>query len=193
MSSRDLIAGSRKSYYTLDPAIKLRDDSIITMKNKQMKIIINIFSQLMTVYDGEREVSRYLISSAKNGVGEIKDSEKTPRGWHIIRAKIGADSPANTVFRNRRPTGEIFAPELRARYPERDWILTRILWLSGTEVGKNRLGPVDTMQRYIYIHGSPDDVSMGQPGSRGCIRMKNSDIIELFDLVAPQDSVFIDG
>jgi len=107
----------------------------------------------------------------------------TPLGAHIIRAKIGAGLPENTVFVGRRPTGELYTPELSEQFPKRDWILTRILWLSGCEVGFNRLGDVDTMRRYIYIHGSPDSVHMGEPGSIGCIRMRNADIVELFDLV----------
>lgn len=126
---------------------------------------------------------RYSISSAANGAGEISGSFRTPRGRHVIRAKIGAGAPANTVFVRRRPTGEIWAPELGAANPARDWILSRILWLSGREPGFNRLGQVDTMRRYIYLHGSPDTVAMGLPGSIGCIRMRNADIIELFDLV----------
>ncbi len=126
---------------------------------------------------------RYSISSAGNGVGEIADSECTPRGRHIIRAKIGADAPLNSVFVGRRPSGEIFTPNLRATAPQRDWILTRILWLSGCQPGFNRLGNVDSMRRYIYIHGSPDDVEMGKPGSHGCIRMRNRDVVELFDRV----------
>ena len=104
-------------------------------------------------------------------------------GKHIIRAKIGDKQPINTVFVKRRPTGEIYTPQLAAQYPNRDWILTRILWLSGCEVGFNRLGEVDTMRRYIYIHGSPDSAAMGKPGSIGCIRMHNDDLLELFDKV----------
>ncbi len=110
-------------------------------------------------------------------------SFKTPRGRHRIRAKIGAGQPVNTVFVGRRPTGEIFTPELAARHPDRDWILTRILWLSGCEPGFNRLGEVDSMRRYIYIHGAPDTVPMGVPASHGCIRMRNVDVMDLFDRV----------
>jgi lipoprotein-anchoring transpeptidase ErfK/SrfK len=128
-------------------------------------------------------VKRYPISSAKNGVGELNGSFCTPRGRHIIRAKIGAGQPLNAVFIERRPTGEIYTPELARNSPGRDWILTRILWLSGCERGYNRMGQVDTMRRAIYIHGSPDTAEMGKPGSRGCIRMRNRDIVELFDLV----------
>jgi len=115
----------------------------------------------------------------------------SPRGRHIIRAKVGKDQPANTVFVRRRPTGETWSPELHAKYPGRDWMLTRILWLSGKEPGRNRLGDVDTMRRYIYIHGSPDTAEMGKPGSIGCVRMRNRDVIELFDLVPPYTPVDI--
>jgi L,D-transpeptidase YbiS len=133
----------------------------------------------------------YLVSTARNGVGEKNGSLCTPRGGHIVRAKIGTAQPLNTVFVRRRPTGEIWTPELHARYPGRDWILTRILWLSGCEPGRNRLGDVDTMRRYIYIHGSPDTAEMGKPGSIGCVRMRNADIVELFDRVAPYTVVEI--
>lgn len=132
----------------------------------------------------------YSVSTAKNGPGEKNGSFCTPRGRHLVRAKIGAGQPVNTVFVRRRPTGELWTPELHAQYPGRDWMLTRILWLSGCEVGKNRLGDVDTMRRYIYIHGSPDTAEMGKPGSIGCVRMRNRDILELFDRVpayAPVD------
>jgi L,D-transpeptidase YbiS len=142
---------------------------------------VSILEQRLRVFKQTILQNEYSISTAKNGAGEQKGSEKTPRGRHIIRAKIGANCPANTVFVGRRPTGEIYSPELRTQYPDRDWILTRIFWLSGLEKGLNRLGEVDTMQRYIYIHGTPDEVPMGQPGSRGCIRMRNTDIIELFE------------
>lgn len=127
---------------------------------------------------------RYVVSTGANGVGEENGSGKTPRGLHRIRAKIGANAPENTVFRARRPSGEIWSPEYAATQPAgRDWILTRILWLCGCEPGKNRLGTVDTQRRYIYLHGTPDTVALGAPGSKGCVRMRNADIIELFDLL----------
>lgn len=123
------------------------------------------------------------MSTALKGTGQQRGSFCTPLGRHIVRAKIGAGSPPNTVFVGRRPTGEIYSPELAAQFPGRDWMLTRILWLSGCEPGFNRLGEVDTMRRYIYIHGSPDSAEMGKPGSIGCIRMRNADIIRLFERV----------
>ena len=159
-----------------------------------MKVVINIPDQTLDLYNSDNDVvRRYRVSSAKNGVGQEKGSFRTPLGRHIIRAKVGAGQPVNTVFVRRRPTGEIYSPELAASFPGRDWILTRILWLSGREPGFNRLGPVDTMRRYIYIHGSPDSVEMGKPGSIGCIRMRNSDLLELFDLVDAGTEVFING
>jgi lipoprotein-anchoring transpeptidase ErfK/SrfK len=159
-----------------------------------MRIEIDVPSQTLTLFADDGSVmKRYSISTAKNGVGELSGSYCTPRGEHIIRAKIGAGQPDNAVFVRRRPTGEIWTRELHARYPGRDWILTRILWLSGCEVGKNRLGKVDTMRRYIYIHGSPETAEMGKPGSIGCIRMRNRDIVELFDLVAAYTPVKVVG
>ncbi len=157
-----------------------------------MHIEISIKNQTLSLLNQDHVLlAQYVVSTAANGVGCEKDSGCTPLGAHIIRAKIGKDAPANTVFVGRRPTGEICTPELMAQFPNRDWILTRILWLSGQEVGKNRLGNVDTMQRYIYIHGTPDTTAMGQVGSHGCIRMRNADIIELFDLVSVGTPVII--
>ena len=156
-----------------------------------MKIRIDGAKQELTLLDGQRVVKRYSISTAKNGFGEKNGSFCTPRGRHIVRAKIGAGQPLNSVFVRRRPTGEIWSPELHARYPGRDWILTRILWLAGCEPGRNRLGDVDTMRRYIYIHGSHDLAEMGKPGSIGCVRMRNRDIAELFERVAPYTPVEI--
>src|ERR1700674_6103279 len=116
-------------------------------------IRIGIKSQTLGLFDaaGQR-IRQYRVSTSKNGAGEVNGSFCTPRGRHVIRARIGAAQPLNSVFVKRRPTGEIYGPELDARYPGRDWILTRILWLSGCERGFNRLAQVDTMRRYIYIH-----------------------------------------
>ena len=151
-------------------------------------ILIDLARQELT-FQGKT----YSVSTAKRGAGEKNGSFCTPRGKHIVRAKIGAGQPAGTVFVRRRPTGELWSPALDAQYPGRDWILTRILWLSGREPGKNRLGDVDTMRRYIYIHGSPDRAEMGKPGSIGCVRMHNRDIVELFELVPPYTEVEIRG
>lgn len=157
-----------------------------------MKISICIATQQLDLLDEQGQIIRqYLISSARKGTGQENGSFCTPLGKHIIRARIGDGQAVNTVFIKRRPTGEIYSPELGQQYPKRDWILTRILWLSGCERGFNRLGSVDTMRRYIYIHGSPDSVEMGKPGSIGCIRMRNSDLLELFDRIGAGTQVDI--
>ncbi|MDO8261969.1 MAG: L,D-transpeptidase [Gallionella sp.] len=157
-----------------------------------MKINVYIAAQQLELLDDAGKLlRRYAVSTAANGAGEISGSFCTPRGRHIIRAKIGAGQPENTVFVSRRPTGEIYTPELGAQFPGRDWILTRILWLSGCEVGFNRLGKSDTMRRYIYIHGTPDSVQPGKPDSHGCIRMRNADLVELFDLAPAGTAVEI--
>lgn len=147
--------------------------------------------QLELLDDADGVLRRYPVSTAANGPGELAGSLQTPRGQHIVRAKIGADQPLNAVFKARRPTGEIYSPELGESQPERDWILTRILWLSGVQPGFNRLGEFDTMRRYIYIHGTPDETFEQAPRSHGCIRMRNSDLVELFDAVPPYTPVEI--
>lgn len=149
-----------------------------------MKIEIAIPGQsLVLLDDAGIALRKYAVSTAANGAGELNGSFCTPRGRHVVRARIGAGQPLGTVFRGRRPTGEVWTPELHAQYPGRDWMLTRILWLSGCEPGFNRLGEVDTMRRMIYIHGTAGSAPMGSPGSHGCVRMRNEDIVELFDLV----------
>lgn len=153
------------------------------------EIIISIARQELQLHADD--IIRYTISSAKNGLGETFGSFQTPRGRHIVRAKIGAGLPLNAVLKGRRPTGEIYTPELGCRHPDRDWILSRILWLSGCEPGRNRLGNVDTMRRYIYIHGSPDEGEFGVAHSHGCIRMRNLDVVDLFDRVEVGTSVLI--
>jgi lipoprotein-anchoring transpeptidase ErfK/SrfK len=148
------------------------------------RILISIPQQSLELFDDDGHLlRRYSVSTASNGPGEQRGSNCTPRGRHIVRARIGAGMPSGTVFVARRPTGEIHTPELAAAHPGRDWILSRILWLSGCEPDANRLGDVDTMRRYIYIHGSADSAPMGEPLSHGCVRMRNADIIELFELV----------
>ena len=157
-----------------------------------MRIRVDIDRQCLELFDEDAAcIRRYAVSTALNGVGENAGSYCTPRGRHRIRARIGAGLPYGTVFRGRRPTGEYWTPEFAAAHPGRDWILSRILWLCGEEPGRNRLGAVDSMRRYIYIHGTGDDQPMGVPLSHGCVRMRNCDVIELFDLVAVGTAVEI--
>lgn len=159
--------------------------------NQPTRIEINIGEQRLRYWENGALMMDVPVSTAKNGAGEQQGSECTPRGEHIIRAKIGGGCAPGTVLVGRRPTGEIYSRELGERFPGRDWILTRILWLSGREPGRNRWGDVDSMRRYIYLHGTPDHVVLGVPGSRGCVRMRNSDIIALFDRVPAGTPVII--
>ena len=153
------------------------------MHTKDFLIRVSIDEQRLQLLESGRVVMDVAVSTAANGPGEIMHSECTPRGRHRIRAKIGAGAASNTVFVGRRDTGELYTPELRQQHPDRDWMLTRILWLSGMEPGLNRFGERDSMRRYIYIHGCPDEDPMGIPSSHGCVKMRNTEVIELFDRV----------
>jgi L,D-transpeptidase YbiS len=154
---------------------------------------ISIPHQRLDLLVGDGVVARYPVSTARKGPGERRDSRRTPRGWHRIRIRIGAGLPRDAVLVGRRPTGEIYSPALAAQSPDRDWILSRVLWLTGLEAGFNRGGDRDTLRRYIYIHGCPDDTPLGVPLSHGCIRMRNRDLLELFDQVEAGDRVLIAG
>ena len=157
-----------------------------------MRIDVSIADQTLTLFDDNDAVmKRYSVSTAAKGAGEQMGSYQTPRGLHRIRARIGDGLPLGAVLRGRRPTGEICTPELMAAQPGKDWILTRILWLCGEEPGFNRGGEVDTMRRYVYIHGTPEDTELGVPGSHGCIRMRNTELVELFDRVPVGTPVLI--
>ncbi|MGR9089279.1 MAG: L,D-transpeptidase family protein [Gammaproteobacteria bacterium] len=155
------------------------------------RITIDLHAQILHLFDGDELQRTYRVSTAANGPGELVDSECTPCGRHVIDEKFGDGCAPDTVFVGRRPTGETYAAELRERNPGRDWIVTRILWLAGREPGRNAGGNVDTKSRYIYIHGTPDDTDMSVPGSHGCVRMRNADIMELYDLVQPGTAVVI--
>lgn len=156
------------------------------------RLEISISRQRLSLFHNNVLLDSYSVSTALNGAGEQKNSGCTPRGKHIVRALIGGELAEGSVLVGRRYTGEIYTDELARTFPDRDWILTRIIWLSGTEVGKNRLGNVDTMQRYIYIHGTPESEPMGVPQSHGCIRMRNKDIAQLFDRITVGTEVSIE-
>lgn len=159
----------------------------------ERRIAISIPEQWLRLYEEDRLLREYPVSSGANGPGEQSGSGCTPRGLHRIRLKIGAGAAPGSVFVGRRPTGEVYCDELCMQNSQRDWILSRILWLTGAEPGRNRGGQVDTLRRFIYIHGTPDSEPMGEPRSHGCIRMRNADLIELFELVAKGDRVEILG
>lgn len=153
---------------------------------------ISLADQMLYGFAAGRLVLRLPVSTALNGAGEQEGSGCTPRGLHEVRARIGEGLPSGAVLRGRRWTGEVWSTELHEQFPGRDWILTRILWLSGCEPGVNRLGPVDTFRRYIYLHGTPDCEPMGIPLSHGCVRLRNADLLQLFPRVPLHCSVRLD-
>ncbi|RUR13196.1 L,D-transpeptidase [Legionella sp. km772] len=161
------------------------------MKKTNKLIFISAAEQKLTAYEADQLSFTYLISTGKNGLGEKMNSECTPRGWHRIYSVIGLDNEINSVFVAREWTGEIYSSELGKNNPGRDWILTRILQLEGLEPGRNKGGDVDSLQRYIYIHGTPDSTPLGIPGSRGCIRVRNSEMINLAQWVTTDTLVYI--
>jgi L,D-transpeptidase YbiS len=161
------------------------------MQIEPFLIKVSIDEQRLQLLEAGKVTMDVAVATATNGPGEIMHSECTPRGWHRIRAKIGAGAPENTVFVGRRPTGESYSPALRQVHPGRDWMLTRLLWLSGLEPGMNRFGERDSMRRYIYIHGCPETDKMGVPSSHGCVKMRNADVIRLFDIVPAGTRVLI--
>ncbi|MBI5506757.1 MAG: L,D-transpeptidase [Deltaproteobacteria bacterium] len=148
------------------------------------RVLVSLSEQRLRLLDGSELIAEYPVSTAANGAGELEGSHKTPRGRHAICEKIGEDAPRGAVFVGRRATGELCTAAAWAAAPERDWMLTRILWLDGLEEGVNRGGAVDSRRRYIYIHGTPDQEPMGVARSHGCVRMRNDDVLALFDLVA---------
>jgi len=161
------------------------------MVSPPAELVVSLTRQTLQVRRDGRAEREFLVSTSRYGPGEQSGSLCTPRGLHVIRARIGEGLPVGAVLRGRRPTGDVFSPALHRSEPGRDWILSRILWLSGLEPGRNRLGNVDSMRRYIYIHGTPDHEPVGVPFSHGCIRMRNVDVCWLFDAVAPGTRVNI--
>ena len=159
----------------------------------ERRIRVTLGDQRLELIDGRAVLKSYSVSTSKHGGGEQAGSYRTPRGRHVVHSMIGAGEPAGTVFRGRRKTGEIYSRELASQHPGRDWVLSRILWLSGTEAGRNCGGDVDTLRRYIYIHGTPYTDALGAPASIGCIRMSDEDVIELYDMVPPGTVVDIEG
>lgn len=154
-------------------------------------VFISIAQQRLLLIENSQVLFECPVSTGKNGAGEYYGSGCTPRGWLVIKAKVGTDCPENSIFIGRRATGEIYTPQLQAQFPERDWILTRILWLGGLEAGKNRYGAVDTLRRFIYLHGTPDAVSLDAANSKGCIRLHNAELLHVFEQVQVGTRVFI--
>ncbi len=152
---------------------------------------IDTRTQRLRLWQGGERQAEYAVSTGIAGVGQQEGSGQTPLGWHYVRAAIGAGQPVGAVFRGRRPTGEVYSSALAGVHPGRDWILTRILWLCGLERGHNRGGDVDSQRRYIYLHGTPPDQPMGEPRSHGCVRLRDADLLAVFDAVQPGTPVWL--
>jgi lipoprotein-anchoring transpeptidase ErfK/SrfK len=153
------------------------------MNAAYQRLTVCLATQTLTGWRRDGSAVVYPVSTAALGAGQRHGSWQTPLGHHIIRAKVGQGAAPGAVFVRRRATGEIWSEALHAEYPERDWILSRILWLRGEERGHNRGGDVDSLRRFIYIHGTPELEPMGEARSHGCVRMTNADVIDLFDRV----------
>jgi lipoprotein-anchoring transpeptidase ErfK/SrfK len=152
---------------------------------------VDTAAQRLVVWRGRELDWQCAVSTAANGTGEEEGSGATPLGWHSVRAAIGAGNPVGSVYRGRRPTGEVYSEALAAEHPGRDWILTRILWLSGLEPGRNRGGKVDSQRRYISLHGTPPSEPMGVARSHGCIRLRDEDLLALFEIAVPGTPVWL--
>lgn len=146
-------------------------------------ITINTSRQELFVFEGREIIRIYPVSTSRYGVGNQRNSDKTPLGTHFIVAKIGKEAKIGTIFEHRKNTGQIAEIYTDTTHIKEDLITTRILWLKGIVLGLNEGGEVDSYARCIYIHGTPEEGLIGTPASKGCIRMKNRDIFELFNLV----------
>ena len=156
-----------------------------------LTIEIDISKQRLFLLDNMEIVRSYPISSSKYGEGSTQNSFKTPLGNHVIKEMIGNNAIKNTIFTSRINTkrqAEIIHDEAKS---DNDYVTTRIMWLDGQEEGKNKGKGVDSYQRYIYIHGTHEEGLIGQKASHGCIRMFNSDVIELFNNVKKGTKVYI--
>ncbi|MGQ4809458.1 hypothetical protein NKDENANG_02875 [Candidatus Entotheonellaceae bacterium PAL068K] len=154
-------------------------------------IEIKVSEQTLELYKNGRSVARWPISTSAYGVGATQDSLKTPLGMHQIYKLIGHNLPFGAIIKGRVPTGEIAQIISEPKDVPADVITTRIIWLDGLEKGKNRGAGIDSKSRFIYIHGTAEEGLIGRPASNGCIRMKNKDVIELFDQVEEGVLVYI--
>jgi lipoprotein-anchoring transpeptidase ErfK/SrfK len=146
------------------------------------KMIVSVRDQKMLLLRDGKPVKAYQVSTSKFGVGDIPNSNRTPLGRMKIAKKIGSGQPAGAVFKSRRPTGEVIRPNA----PGRDPIISRILWLTGTQ-SENR----NAFRRFIYIHGTPEHRRLGSPASYGCIRMGCLDVVDLYNRVGTGADVYV--
>ncbi|MEM9676158.1 MAG: L,D-transpeptidase [Bacteroidota bacterium] len=161
--------------------------------NAERLIRVSIAEQKLYLVEDGQTLKQYPVSTSAYGIGSEAGSNKTPLGKHKVISKFGADAPLGTIFRSRINTGRVATIYTDETDLEEDDVTTRILRLTGLEPGKNKGPGVDSFSRYIYIHGTPEEGLIGQPASHGCIRMKNADVVELFDLVDEGTLVMIEA
>lgn len=175
------VSKSKFKYRLKNIEKKLKDH--FKLKSGEMFMVADPAYQRMYLIKNGNILKEYIISTSKYGLGSESGSNKTPVGTHRIKEKFGKGAPIGRIFRGRVDTGETAKIYSDDTDIEKDDVTTRIMWLDGVEKGVNRGGNMDSHRRYIYIHGTPEEGLLGKPASHGCIRMKNSDVIELFNLV----------
>ena len=153
------------------------------LKPDELVLIVEVTQQKLYVVKEEKVIRTYPISTSKYGIGNEDGSNKTPVGTHRIYEKVGEGVKIGTIFKARISTGRIANISHDSTDVEQDFIITRIMCLEGLEPGVNKGKGIDSCDRRIYIHGTPEEGLIGTPASHGCIRMKNDDVVELFDLV----------
>ena len=173
-------------------AVTLNLQKKFNYKKNHSFLLVNIEKQEMYLVKNDSIKKTYRISSSKYGTGNKSGSEKTPLGVHRIAEKIGANAEPNTIFVGRVDTRKEASIITDTLDVEADDVTSRILWLEGLEPGINKGKGIDSHERYIYIHGTPEEGLIGTPASHGCIRMHNSEVIELFNIVATGTFVVIE-
>jgi lipoprotein-anchoring transpeptidase ErfK/SrfK len=148
------------------------------------RVRVSVSQQRLQLFSGREVLREYPVSTAAKGAGSQAGSQKTPLGRHQVHSKFGAGEPLGTIFESRRSTGRVATIHTAPVDLPEDVITTRILWLEGLEPGMNRGEGVDSRARFIYIHGTNEEGLIGRPASHGCVRLRNRDVAELFDLVA---------
>lgn len=152
------------------------------MNSSKPRLEVSVATQRLVLWEGFRQIKSWPCSTSKYGLGYMEGSNKTPLGGFVVREKHGEGAPSGTIFKSRQPVGQ-WTPDMVT--PD-DLVLTRILWLEGTEKRN-----ANTWQRYIYIHGTNDERSIGRPASHGCVRLRNADVMELYDRVPVGTPVWI--
>lgn len=153
--------------------------------------IVKISAQMLYLYSAREYVCNYSVSTSRFGIGHDEGSYKTPTGIHCVQEKIGGDAEFSEIFKTRKPTREHANIEHNEIRTNEDCITSRILWLAGLEEGVNKGAGIDSYARYIYIHGTHEEGLIGQPASEGCIRMKNQDVIDLYDCLMISSFVIV--